>query len=67
MKLRVTPVWCSVFLLLSSIGLCIERPQQLGNHLKLNTGEYLYAEDDPSLDFRLRNNFAVEFWFNTNS
>ena len=67
MKLRVTPVWCLVFLLLSSIGLCIERPQQLGNHLKLNTGEYLYAEDDPSLDFRLRNNFAVEFWFKLES
>ena len=67
MKLRVTLVCCLVFLLLSSIGVCIERPQQLGNLLKLNTGEYLYAEDDPSLDFRLRNNFAVEFWFKLES
>ena len=49
MKLTVTLVCCLVFLLLSSIGVCIERPQQLGNLLKLNTGEYLYAEDDPSL------------------
>ena len=63
MKLTVTLVCCLVFLTMPSIGVCIERPHQLGNYLKLNTGEYLYAEDDPSLDFRLRNNFAVEFWF----
>lgn len=63
MKLTVTLVCCLVFPTLASIGLCIERPHQLGNYLKLNTGEYLYAEDDPSMDFRLRNNFAVEFWF----
>ena len=67
MKLAVTLVCCLVFLLLSSIASGIERPELLGNYLKLNTGEYLYAEDDPSLDFRLRNNFAVQFWFKLES
>ena len=60
-------VCCLVFLLLPSVGLCIERPRWLGNYLKRNTGEYLYAEDNPSLDFRLRNNFAVEFWYKLES
>ena len=63
MKYSVTFVYYLVFLVVPSIGSGIERPELLGNHLTLNAGEYLYAEDNPSLDFRLRNNFAVEFWF----
>ena len=63
MKYSVTCACCLVFLVFASIGSGIERPQLLGNYLKLNAGEYLYAEDNPSLDFQLRNNFAVEFWF----
>lgn len=67
MKYSVPFVCCLAFLVAPSIGSGVERPELLGNHLKLNTGEYLYAEDDPSLDFRLRNNFAVQFWFKLES
>ena len=67
MKYSVTFLCCLIFLVAPSIGSSLERPEFLGNHLKLNTGEYLYAEDDPSLDFRLRNNFAVQFWFKLES
>ena len=63
MKYSVTFVCCSVFLVFPLPGASLERPELLGNYLKLNAGEYLYADDHPSLDFRLRNNFAVEFWF----
>ena len=63
MKYSVTFVCCSVFLVFPLPGSSLERPELLGNYLKLNAGEYLYADDHPSLDFRLRNNFAVEFWF----
>lgn len=63
MKYSVTFVYCLVLLVIPSIGSGIDRPKLLGNYLKLNAGEYLYAEDNPSLDFRLRNNFAVDFWF----
>ena len=67
MKHSVRFVCCLACLLVPSIASGIERPELLGNYLKLNTGEYLYAEDDPSLDFRLRNNFAVQFWFKLES
>ena len=67
MKTLLILLCCLVFILLPLTGLCIKPPQHLGNHLKLNTGEYLYAEDNPSLDFELRDNFAVEFWFKLES
>lgn len=67
MKHSVTFVCCLAFLVAPSIGSGVERPELLGNHLKLNTGEYLYAEDNPSLDFKLRDNFAVQFWFKLES
>ncbi|MDE0503403.1 MAG: hypothetical protein OXI86_04910, partial [Candidatus Poribacteria bacterium] len=63
MKHSVALACCLAFLEFASIGSGFERPEVLGNYLKLNIGEYLYAEDNPSLDFRLRSNFAVEFWF----
>ncbi len=67
MKHNVRIVCCLACLLVPSIASGIERPELMGNYLRLNTGEYLYAEDDPSLDFRLRNNFAVQFWFKLES
>ena len=53
-------VYCLVFASSLSISFSIERPDGLGNHLKLNAGECLYAEDYPPLDLELHG-FATEF------
>lgn len=63
MKYCVAFVCCLLLLVVPSISLGKERPEWLGNYVKLKTGEFLYAEDDPSLDFLLQSNFAVQFWF----
>lgn len=62
-SLYPTLIFSLVFSLISFNSLAVERPKKLGNYLKLKGGDYLYAEDHFSLDLKLQDNFAIEFWF----
>ena len=63
MKVFAKTFVCCFMLASASMGFAIERPEQMGGFLKLEAGEYVYAEDHPSLDAEVLDNFTIEFWW----